>query len=63
MQGLHVLQLLDKTLAAAQPLDVIRAQVVSEMKRREGDRRLRERLDELRADADVIVSPSLPDAS
>ena len=61
-QGLHVLQLVDQTAAAAQPLAEIRAQVVSEMKRREGDRRLRERLAELRDDADVLVSPALPDA-
>ncbi len=62
-QGLHVLQLVRKTAAAAQPLAEIRTQVVSEMKRREGDRRLRERLDELRSDADVVVAPTLPKAS
>lgn len=59
-QGLHVLALIAKTRSATQPLATIRPQVMSEMKRREGDRRLRDRLDELRADADVVVASELP---
>ncbi|MBW2281909.1 MAG: peptidyl-prolyl cis-trans isomerase [Deltaproteobacteria bacterium] len=59
-QGFHVLLLLARSESQAQPLESVRPQVIAEMKRREGDRRLRERLDELRADADVVVTAELP---
>lgn len=60
-QGFHVLVLVARTDAASSPLAAVRAQVVAEMKRREGDRRLRERLDELRAEAHVAVVAELPE--
>lgn len=62
-QGFHVLHLVARSDSEIQPLDSVLPQVVAEMKRREGDRRLRERLDELRADANVVVTtdpPALP---
>jgi hypothetical protein len=59
-QGLHVLALVARSDRKAQPLESVRPQVIAEMKRREGDRRLRERLDELRDDADVVVASELP---
>jgi parvulin-like peptidyl-prolyl isomerase len=59
-QGFNVLIVVARNDSQPQPLESVRPQVLAEMKRREGDRRLRERLDELRADADVIVSTELP---
>jgi hypothetical protein len=59
-QGYHVLQLVARTESEAQPLPAVETQVRAEMKRRAGDRALRARLDELRAQADVRVAPSLP---
>jgi len=59
-QGFHVLVLIDRTDATAPPLTDVRPQVVAEMKRREGDRRLRQRLDDLREEADVVTIDRLP---
>ena len=59
-QGFDVLLLVSRSDAEALPLESVRPQVVAEMKRREGDRRLRQRLDDLRADADVVVGAQLP---
>lgn len=59
-QGFHVLVLIDRTDATAPPLADVRLLVVSEMKRREGDRRLRQRLDDLREEADVVTIDRLP---
>ena len=59
-QGFHVLALVARSDRTAQPLESVRPQVIAEMKRREGDRRLRERLDELRDEADVVVASELP---
>jgi hypothetical protein len=58
-QGHHVLLLVSRTESEAPPLAGVESQVRNEMRRREGDRLLRERLDELRADADVQVAPEL----
>ncbi|MEE2679969.1 MAG: peptidylprolyl isomerase [Myxococcota bacterium] len=60
-QGFHVLALVDRTDATAPPLDTVRAQVLAEMKRREGDRRLRQRLDDLREETDVVTVEQLPE--
>jgi parvulin-like peptidyl-prolyl isomerase len=59
-QGYHVLELVARTRSEAPPLAEVEAQVRSEMRRREGDRLLRRRLDDLRAEADVVVSEDLP---
>jgi parvulin-like peptidyl-prolyl isomerase len=59
-QGFHVLLLVARSDSEARPLESVRPQVITEMKRREGDRRLRERLDELRSDANVVVTAELP---
>jgi len=62
-QGFHVLLLDDRTDAAAPPLDEVQPQVVAEMKRREGDRRLRQRLEDLREEAEVVTidrPPAVP---
>jgi parvulin-like peptidyl-prolyl isomerase len=59
-QGYHVLQLVARADSEAAPLVEVEPQVRAEMKRRLGDRLLRERLDSLRAEADVTLAPSLP---
>jgi parvulin-like peptidyl-prolyl isomerase len=60
--GHHVLVLVDRTESQPPPLAEVAPQVRLEMKRREGDRLLRERLDALRAEADVELAPSLREA-
>jgi parvulin-like peptidyl-prolyl isomerase len=57
-QGFHVLVLVQRKRASVSPLAEVAPQVRAEMRRREGDRVLRERLDTLRADADVAVAPT-----
>ncbi len=59
-QGYHVLVLVERTNAATEPLAAVEPMVRAEMRRREGDRALRERLDALRAQADVVVAPPGP---
>jgi hypothetical protein len=59
--GHHVLVLVARTESRAPPLSEVAPQVRLEMKRREGDRLLRERLEELRAEADVRLAPALPE--
>ena len=54
-QGLHVLLGVARTPAESPPLAEVAPMVRAEMRRREGDRVLRERLDSLREDADVAV--------
>jgi peptidylprolyl isomerase len=56
-QGYHVLQLVERETGGAPPLEEIAPQVRSELRRRADDRALRERLDQLRAEADVVVAP------
>src|SRR5262245_12405449 len=56
-QGYHVLELVEREPGGAAPLEEIAPQVRAEVRRRAGDRMLRERLDQLRADADVVVAP------
>jgi parvulin-like peptidyl-prolyl isomerase len=59
-QGYHVLQLVARTRSEAPPLAEVEAQVRSEMRRREGDRLLRRRLDDLPAETDARVPDELP---
>jgi parvulin-like peptidyl-prolyl isomerase len=59
-QGYHVLQLVARAESQAAPLAEVEPQVRAEMKRRLGDRLLRERLDSLRAQADLTLAPTLP---
>ena len=59
-QGYYVLQLVARAESQAAALAEVEPQVRSEMKRRLGDRLLRERLDSLRAQADLTLAPTLP---
>ena len=59
-QGFHVVVLIDRTDARELPLDDVQPQVVAEMKRREGDRRLRQKLEDLRQEADILTIAPLP---
>jgi len=59
-QGYHVLALVEREDGGAPPLEEIVPQVRAELRRRAGDRMLRERLDQLRAEADVVVAPLAP---
>ncbi len=54
-QGYHVLALVEREAGGAPPLEEIAPQVRAELRRRADDRALRERLDQLRAEADVVV--------
>jgi peptidylprolyl isomerase len=59
-QGYHVLTLVERDPGGAPPLEEILPQVRAELRRRADDRALRERLDQLRAEADVVVGGELP---
>jgi hypothetical protein len=52
-----VLSLVERDPGGAPPLEEILPQVRAELRRRRDDRMLRERLDQLRAAADVVVEP------
>jgi hypothetical protein len=54
-QGFHVAVVVDHVPTRAPPFEDVRDQVRAEVKRRAGDRALRERLDDLRSQADVQV--------
>jgi peptidylprolyl isomerase len=54
-QGYHVLTLVERDPGGAPPLEEILPQVRAELRRRADDRLLRERLDQLRAAADIVV--------
>jgi hypothetical protein len=56
-QGYHVLSLVERDPGGAPPLEEIVPQVRAELRRRGDDRMLRERLEQLRAAADVVVVP------
>ena len=58
-QGYHVLSLVERDPGGAPPLEEIVPQVRAELRRRADDRLLRERLDQLRAEADVVVGLGL----
>lgn len=56
--GIHLLQLLAAEPAAAPAFEEVREQVAAELRRRAGDRALREYLDALRANAEIaLVDP------
>lgn len=58
--GYHLLQLVERELPMTPGLAEIEAQVRAEWLRRAGDRALREYLDELRGQAEIVVAPKLP---
>ena len=51
--GIHVLELLERERDSVPPFDEIREQVHGEWRRRQGERALRDYLDDLRAAAEV----------
>jgi len=59
-QGYYVLQLVARADSEPAALAEVEPQVRAEMRRRLGDRLLRERLDSLRAEADLTLAPTLP---
>ena len=59
-QGWHVLALVEREPGGAPPLSEIAPQVRAELRRREDDRVLREQLDQLRAEADIVIAPVAP---
>lgn len=59
-QGVHVLWMVKKDDVVFPPLAEVEVQVRAEMKRRAGDLALRENLDDLRAQAEVVVAEPLP---
>lgn len=59
-QGYHVLTLVERDPGGAPPLEEIQPQVRAELRRRADDRMLREHLEQLRAEADVVVGSELP---
>ena len=58
--GYHLLQLVERELSRTPDLSEIEEQVRTEWVRRAGDRALREYLDELRDQAEIVVAPQLP---
>jgi parvulin-like peptidyl-prolyl isomerase len=58
--GYHLIQLVERELPKTPDLPEIEAQVRAEWLRRAGDRALREYLDELREQAEIVVAPELP---
>jgi parvulin-like peptidyl-prolyl isomerase len=55
--GVHLLGLVSAEPDVPPPFESVRAQVESELRRREGDRALRAYLDELRSAADIALAP------
>jgi parvulin-like peptidyl-prolyl isomerase len=58
--GYHILQLVEREPPRTPDLSEIEAQVRTEWLRRAGDRALREYLDALRDQAEIVVAPQLP---
>jgi parvulin-like peptidyl-prolyl isomerase len=58
--GVHLLRLVAALPGVAPPFDSVRAQVEAELRRRAGDRALREYLDELRESAEIALGPAAP---
>ena len=56
----ELLWMIDRQEAGRPALADVEAQVLAEMKRRAGDQALRQSLDDLRAQAAVVVSEPLP---
>jgi len=59
-EGVHLLRLVAAEDAVAPAFESVREQVAAELRRREGDRALREYLDELRAAAEIALAPDAP---
>ena len=59
-QGYHVLVLVEREPGGAPPLEESVPQVRAELRRRQGDRMLRERLDQLRSEADLTLALPAP---
>ncbi|MCH2170770.1 peptidylprolyl isomerase [Myxococcota bacterium] len=59
-QGVHVVQITEKAAPSLPALAQIEGEVRAEMKRREGDRAVRQTLDNLRATGQVTISEQLP---
>ncbi|MGH7818470.1 MAG: peptidyl-prolyl cis-trans isomerase [Candidatus Binatia bacterium] len=57
--GFHVLQVVERTAPSVPPLEEVRAEVAAELRRRSGDRALRDYLDRLRRSADVEIAREL----
>jgi parvulin-like peptidyl-prolyl isomerase len=58
--GYHLLQLVEREPSRTPDLSEIEDQVRAEWLRRAGDRALREYLDALRDQAEIVVAPQLP---
>ncbi len=58
--GYHVLQLLERQADARPPLAEVKSQIVTEFRRRAGEKALRAYLDELRSRAEITLSSKLP---
>ncbi len=57
--GYHILRLVAREAASVLPFEQLRPQVLSEYRRREGERRVRQLLAERRADAEIAISEEL----
>lgn len=57
--GVHVLQLVEREPERTPELEAVRSNVAAEWRRRAGDRALREYLDSLRGDANVVLTDEL----
>lgn len=58
--GYHVLQVVERWPDTVPDLSAVRAEVVTELRRREGERALRTYLESLRGSADVVIAEPLP---
>ena len=57
--GIHLLQVVERADPSVKPFEAIRSQVHNEWRRRQGDRALREYLDFLRGDSEVVIASPL----
>lgn len=58
--GYQLFEVVERTAAEPPPFEMIKPQVLAEFRRRSSDQALRTYLDDLRSNATVVVSPSLP---
>ncbi len=59
-EGLELLRVAERRAAETPPYEAVAAQVAAEWRRERGDRALREYLELLRAEADLVVAPDAP---
>jgi len=57
--GIHLLQVIERADATVRPFESIRSQVYNEWRRRQGDLALRDYLDFLRGDGEVVIATPL----